>query len=151
MDEDDRLIDAALSSYPLSPVPPGFTRRVMREVGKFQVRRLKVETNTVRFRLDFLDVALPAFFAFFGMLGFMALLGALLLLDAPHWMLIQSRILQAQFELQLLLQGLQYSGGWQLVFPAWLWLAFAAAGICVLVLGVVIAFFWMHPSSPKIA
>jgi hypothetical protein len=123
----------------------------MREVGKYQVKRLQVDTNPVRFRLDFLDVALPAFFAFFGMLGFMAFLGGMFLLDARRLLLIQSRLLQVQFELQRLLQAWQLSGGWQLSFPAWLWLAFAAAGICVLVSSVVLAFFWMRPSSSKIA
>lgn len=53
----DLLIEAALNAYPLAPPPPGFTARVMAEV--WQAPRLA-------FRLEFIDLALPAFFALFG-------------------------------------------------------------------------------------
>ncbi len=68
----DPLIDAALDSVPLSPTPPGFRRRVMSQIAQAQVKRVK--SKPPEFRLDFLDLALPAFFAFIASLGFTVLL-----------------------------------------------------------------------------
>lgn len=51
----DLRLDEALDSMPLAPLPEGFSRRVM----------AKIERPQVRFRLTFLDLALPAFFTLF--------------------------------------------------------------------------------------
>jgi len=51
----DSRIDEALDSMPVVPLPEGFTSRVM----------AKIECPKVRFRLSFLDLALPAFFTLF--------------------------------------------------------------------------------------
>jgi hypothetical protein len=52
MTELDPLIDAALESYPLTPLPRRFVRRTMAVIRP-------------RFRLEFLDLALPGFFILF--------------------------------------------------------------------------------------
>lgn len=51
----DPLLDTAFDSYPLAPLPAGFIRRTM---ARIQPRP--------RFRLEFLDFALPGFFVCFG-------------------------------------------------------------------------------------
>ena len=51
----DLRLDEALDSMPLAPLPEGFSRQVM----------AKIERPQVRFRLTFLDLALPAFFTLF--------------------------------------------------------------------------------------
>jgi hypothetical protein len=51
----DAAVEAALDAYPLVPTPRGFTAWVMAEVR--QPRLI--------FRLEFIDLALPTFFAFF--------------------------------------------------------------------------------------
>jgi hypothetical protein len=51
----DSRIDEALDSLPLVPLPVGFTSRVL----------AKIEHPQMRFRLTFLDLALPAFFTLF--------------------------------------------------------------------------------------
>jgi hypothetical protein len=50
----DSLIDAAFDSYPLAPLPPRFTRRTMAHI-----------FPRPRFRLEFLDLALPVFTTIF--------------------------------------------------------------------------------------
>ncbi len=62
MDEmitDETRLDEAINSYPLTPLPPGFAQRVMVEVS----RTPQLEA---RFRLQFIDLALPAFMTTFG-------------------------------------------------------------------------------------
>jgi len=54
----DPRIDEALDSMPVAALPKGFTSRVM----------AKVERPQVRFRLTFLDLALPSFFTLFATL-----------------------------------------------------------------------------------
>jgi hypothetical protein len=54
-EELDAAVEAALYTYPLIPTPPGFTARVMAEVWR----------PRPSFRLEFIDFALPAFFALF--------------------------------------------------------------------------------------
>ena len=51
----DPRLDEALDSMPLAPLPKGFSRQVL----------AKIESPQVRFRLTFLDLALPSFFALF--------------------------------------------------------------------------------------
>lgn len=53
MDNTDKLMDDALDALPLITPPPHLVQRVM----------LRVRQPQVVFRLDFLDVALPLFFA----------------------------------------------------------------------------------------
>ncbi len=52
---DDPCLDEALDSMPLARLPKGFSRQVL----------AKIESPQVRFRLTFLDLALPSFFALF--------------------------------------------------------------------------------------
>ena len=52
---DDPRLDEALDSMPLALLPKGFSRQVL----------AKIESPQVRFRLTFLDLALPSFFALF--------------------------------------------------------------------------------------
>lgn len=61
----DPRLDKALHSMPLVALPEGFTRWVM----------VKIERPQVRFRLTFLDLALPGFFTLF----------AALIADAAVW------------------------------------------------------------------
>jgi hypothetical protein len=56
----DSILDAAIESYPPAPLPSGFVNRVMA-----QVRQQPQAIVPPRFRLQFLDVALPAFLALF--------------------------------------------------------------------------------------
>jgi hypothetical protein len=77
MNENDPLIDAALDSYPLAPLPPRFIGRTMAGIQA---------GSRLRFRLDFLDLALPVFFGIFGV----TIIGlALWLVNAlnPLWLL----------------------------------------------------------------
>jgi hypothetical protein len=115
MDEKDALIDAALDAYPLAPTPPQFSARVMAEVRQ----------PRLAFRLDFLDLALPGFFALFSSAGFalaLALIGGLSPLTLAKWKLsIQLFLVQlsAQPHLPVLLKA-----------PERLELWLAAAGFC---------------------
>ncbi len=62
MDEmiiDETRLDEAINSYPTAPLPPGFAQRVMVEVA----RTPQLEA---RFRLQFIDLALPVFMTMFG-------------------------------------------------------------------------------------
>lgn len=78
MNETDRLIDAALDSYPLVPLPPRFVQRSMAAVRA---------VSRPRFRLEFLDLALPGFVILFT--STLALLGFWLLnVLQPRWLLI---------------------------------------------------------------
>jgi hypothetical protein len=52
---DDPRLDEALDSIPLVALPEGFTGRVL----------ARIEHPQVRFRLTFLDLALPTFFSMF--------------------------------------------------------------------------------------
>jgi hypothetical protein len=61
MDLFDHQMDEALRDIPLHPLPDGFTRRVIS-----QVRGLSNQTHPrPQFRLEFVDVSVPAFVAFF--------------------------------------------------------------------------------------
>jgi anti-sigma factor RsiW len=74
MHKPDTKIDAFLDRLPLAPLPEGFTQRVMAAV--------KNEVSTKRkpgFRLEFLDLAIPVFSAFFATMVFG--LAALILLN----------------------------------------------------------------------
>lgn len=77
MNELDPLIDAALESYPKAPLPPRFVRRTMAAIRA---------AHRPRFRLEFLDLALPGFLALFAA----TLVGLALWLAAafnPLWVL----------------------------------------------------------------
>ena len=68
----DTQIDAALDSYPVQPLPPGFIRRTMTQI------RPRVQ---VRFRVHFLDLALPAFFVIFLLVMVLVLLQIMVAFD----------------------------------------------------------------------
>lgn len=73
----DAQLDAALDSYPLAPVPPGLMRRTL---AKLPPR------PRPRFRLEFVDLAVPMFLVIFALLTGWTLLWTLNFLS-PHWML----------------------------------------------------------------
>jgi hypothetical protein len=126
------LIDAALDALPLYPAPPGLKPRVMVQVRQHQVASRQAAQAQVRYRLDFLDFALPVFFAIFGMLGLSALLVVVSLLD-PLW----------QLRIQASVQAL----AWQLpVTPQGLLLLLLAAGLGGLVLALLIVFLYLAPA-----
>lgn len=75
MDEHDRIIDAAVRSYPFAPLPAGFTRRLMK----------RIRPQRPAFRLALLDWLLPGFFGLFGVSTVAAILLTLPLLD-PLWL-----------------------------------------------------------------
>jgi hypothetical protein len=115
MDEKDRLIRAALDAYPLAPTPPGFSARVMAEIRK----------PAVAFRFDFLDLALPGFFALFSSVGFtlaLLLIGSLSPLTLEKW--------KRTFQLLLVQVSAQPSLHLTLKTPQHLELWLAAAGFC---------------------
>jgi hypothetical protein len=91
MNERDRKIEASLRSYPLVPLPGGFSRRLFARLGS------KTVWKPARFRLEFVDLAIPAFMVVFNLLLFFVLAWMLNTLD-PTWML------RGRLELQLLLQ-----------------------------------------------
>ena len=75
MNRSESPLDDGLAGLPPAPLPPGFIARTMRAV-----------RAAPRFRLNFLDLALPLFFGVFGIV----LAGlALWLLDqySPLWLL----------------------------------------------------------------
>jgi len=55
----EQLLDQALTTLPLAPLPAGFTACVMAQIEQ------QTHMAPVRFRLDFLDWALPTFTAVF--------------------------------------------------------------------------------------
>lgn len=65
---DDEKIDSFLDDLPVAPIPRDFSRRVM----------ANLEPRKHPFRLEFIDLAVPAFLAFFGSLGFIAAVAPLL-------------------------------------------------------------------------
>ncbi len=73
----DPHIDAALESYPLAPVPPGLVRRTL--------ARLEPRPQ-IRYRLEFLDLAVPVFVVLFLLLTIWAIFWTLNVVS-PFWML----------------------------------------------------------------
>jgi len=59
----DTMIEEALNNTPLEPLPPGFVNQVM-----VHVQAASPTAAPPRFRLDFLDWALPLFSALFALL-----------------------------------------------------------------------------------
>ncbi len=55
----EQLLDQVLTTLPLAPLPEGFTARVMAQIEQ------QTHMAPVRFRLDFLDWAVPTFTAVF--------------------------------------------------------------------------------------
>ena len=58
----DELIEAALRTYPLAELPPGFSKRTM--------QRVQIVPAAYRFRLTWMDYALGLFVAVLPMVGF---------------------------------------------------------------------------------
>lgn len=73
----DHVLDAAIDSYPLAPVPSGLVRRTL---ARIQPRPVP------RFRLEFLDIAVPLFIVLFGILTIWAAFWTLNYIS-PYWML----------------------------------------------------------------
>lgn len=71
----DRILDAALDTYPLAPVPTGLVRRTLARIQPMP-----------RFRLEFLDFAVPFFLLIFGLLTIWAAFWTLNYIS-PYWML----------------------------------------------------------------
>lgn len=61
-EQPETTLEAALTDFPLAPLPPRFVEQVMAQVQRYP--RFQPEP----FRLQFLDFALPAFWATFAML-----------------------------------------------------------------------------------
>lgn len=64
--QQDTLLDSALNQLPTAPLPPDFTRRVMVQIQSAAVPSRTAESYTaapIRFRLQFLDVALALFWS----------------------------------------------------------------------------------------
>ena len=59
--QQDALLDSALDELPLEPLPSDFTRRVM--AGVHAVQREAMPAASIRFRLQFLDIALALFWS----------------------------------------------------------------------------------------
>jgi len=54
---DNSRIDDAIKSIPLAELPEGFVPRTM--------ERIAIQRKSIRFRVQFIDIALPAFFSIF--------------------------------------------------------------------------------------
>lgn len=88
MDKKDLWINDALNSYPLSPVPAGFTQRVMAQVAVTRAPAGR-RPPAIAFKLEFLDFAIPAFMAFFVTFTLSVGASALLLADPIKLLRIQ--------------------------------------------------------------
>lgn len=124
---EDQLVDTFLNDIPLSPVPAGFTRRLM--------ERIENEQKVPNFHLEFTDFAVPVFLALFTTLIFSAVLVVFVLIP-PFWRL--------RLEMQLQ-QSL-----WSLPEPSFL---IAAAAVCLLCITVVAALgtagmLWLRLEGP---
>lgn len=75
MDEIDGQLDLAIKTYPLAPLPAGFTRRLM----------TRIQLKQPSFRLNLLDLLLPGFFGIFGAGTVAAILLTVPMLD-PLWL-----------------------------------------------------------------
>ena len=71
------VLDAALDSYPLAPVPAGLIRRAL--------ARLEPHPK-IRYRLEFIDLAVPVFLVLFLLLTVWAAFWTLNYVS-PYWML----------------------------------------------------------------
>jgi hypothetical protein len=133
------LIEAALETYPVAPTPEGFSKRVMLQVRQLEAERRRSLGAAPRFRLEFLDLALPVFFAFFGMLVIALPLGALALVD-PLW------LLRAQLGVQIVMDYLPtISYSLQTVLAILGVLAVTGGAVALLV-----AYFWLAPFTMEI-
>ena len=68
----DQMIDTAIESFPLAALPKGFVARTLRQAAQ------------PRFRLSFVDIAIPLFFSAFGMLAFFLMFWLWTYID-PLW------------------------------------------------------------------
>ena len=119
-----KMIDEALTRRPLATLPPGFAQRVMAQVQDAQAPPIR---ERIRYKLEPLDVALPALFACLVMLAIGLAFVDLTLppawsaafpaanLSLPwawatsNWMVLVALLVTAEISLGLL-------------FCAWLWL-----------------------------
>lgn len=59
--QQDALLESALNELPLVPLPPDFTRQIMAAV--YAAQSEAVPATPIRFRLQFLDIALALFWS----------------------------------------------------------------------------------------
>jgi hypothetical protein len=126
MDANELRVEAALASYPVFPLPPGFKRRVMAEIGKYDAR----------FQLDFLDFALPAFLWLFCAISVLILVWMLNALD-PLWFV----------HVQLVIRSLEIR---LIGFPYWPAVVFSVFGLATIFLSTLIAFFTLAPNRVEL-
>jgi hypothetical protein len=111
----DAQIDAALNTYPLASLPPGFIKRTMGRI-----------LPKPRFRLEFLDLALPAFLIFF----------AITIISLGFWLITS---LNPIWLLELQVKGQWFARNINLL-PLGLYTFVGFAGVCVfLLLGLALA------------
>ncbi|RPI86824.1 MAG: hypothetical protein EHM41_07130 [Chloroflexi bacterium] len=122
---EDQMVDAFLNELPLSPMPSGFSRSVM--------ERIKDEQKAIRFRLDFIDLAIPVFLALFATLVF-SILMVIIVIIPPFW------LVRLEMQVQPLL--------WSLPESTYL-VASIVIGICSLCVIVALGFAGMHWLRPN--
>jgi hypothetical protein len=122
MDDNELRVEAALGSYPVFPLPPGFTHRVMAEI----------RASEARFRLEFLDFALPTFLWLFFSISLISLAWMLNTLE-PQWFV----------HVQLLFRDLQYL---LINFPYWPAVIFTIFGAAMIVFSSLVAIFALAPN-----
>lgn len=111
------VLDAALDSFPLAPVPSGLVRRALARITPRPV---------VRFRLEFLDFAVPLFLVTFVILTVWAAFWTLNYVS-PYWML------EWATQLKINQQWLMFKA---MQIPSWLPALLAILGsLSVLVMG----------------
>lgn len=122
---EDQMVVAFLNEIPLSPVPSGFTRSVM--------ERIRDEQKAIRFRLDFIDLAIPVFLALFATLVFSILMVVIVIIP-PFW------LVRLEMQVQPLL--------WSLPEPTLLTTSIVVSilGISLMVILLVAGLLWLRPA-----
>jgi hypothetical protein len=82
MHETDARLDAALNTYPIEPLPHGFSRRVMATINR----------KRVTYKLDFMDLALPLFLATFASITLVTFLLGVMMLDSVKQVQLQRTV-----------------------------------------------------------
>jgi hypothetical protein len=126
LDAKELRVETALTTYPVVPLPPGFKRRVMAEIVKYETR----------FHLDFLDFVLPVFLWLFCSISFLTLAWLLRSLD-PLWFV----------HLQIAIRSLQV---YLIGFPYWPVVMFSVFGMATIVLSTIIAYFVLTPNRVEL-
>ena len=123
---EDHMVDAFLNEIPLSSVPSGFTRNVM--------ERIQNEQKAIRFRLDFIDLAIPVFLALFATLVFSILMVVIVIIP-PFW------LVRLEMQVQPLLWSLPESTS--LVAA----IVFGILGLSAMAVVGIGGVLWLHPNT----